>query len=102
MAEAELEYKEDHKSIAVILRLPLTSVPENWNINQTQVYALIWTTTPWTLPANQAIAYNTSLQYCLVSINSSKELYLIASDLVEDLHTKLGKSIYCVKYVEGT
>lgn len=47
------------------------------------LYALIWTTTPWTLPANQAICYNPELQYSIVRLTDSDDhYYLIADDLI--------------------
>lgn len=63
LAEAELEYKDDHISTAAYVKFPLN----NPSFTSSPVYALIWTTTPWTLPANQAIALNTSMEYSLVS-----------------------------------
>lgn len=53
------------------------------------LYALIWTTTPWTLPANQAICYNPSLTYSLIRINDEAEYYLVGSDLIPKLKETL-------------
>lgn len=56
------------------------------------VYALIWTTTPWTLPANQAIAFNSSLQYSLVKLDETPSYYIVATDLIPKLREAL---IFC-------
>lgn len=74
LAEAELEYKDDHKSTAAYVRFPLLGnadtngalhelLGENFN---GQLFALIWTTTPWTLPANKAIAVHDDLEYAII------------------------------------
>ncbi|KPI46093.1 Isoleucine--tRNA ligase [Cyphellophora attinorum] len=62
LAEAELEYKEDHVSTAAYVKFQL----DNSKPGDGPLHALIWTTTPWTLPANQAIAVHRDLAYCVV------------------------------------
>ena len=59
LAEAEIEY-EDHASPSIWVRFALTSDPGAIDpaLAGRNVYGLIWTTTPWTIPANVAIAYN--------------------------------------------
>lgn len=49
------------------------------------MYGIFWTTTPWTLPSNQAICYNNSLSYCIIKKpeEEDKDLYIIATDLFE-------------------
>jgi isoleucyl-tRNA synthetase len=72
LAEAELEYNEAHVSHAAYVKF---RVVNDWRsilgIGEEQVpqhlYALIWTTTPWTLPANRAIAVHDELDYCIVT-----------------------------------
>jgi isoleucyl-tRNA synthetase len=61
LAEAELEY-QDHTSTSVYVNFPLESgVPPSWGAGPW--HAMIWTTTPWTLPANVAIAAHPDLTY---------------------------------------
>lgn len=48
-----------------------------------RLHCLIWTTTPWTLPCNQAVAFNKDLLYCVVE--NGEDIYLVASNLVESL-----------------
>jgi isoleucyl-tRNA synthetase len=71
LAEAELEYDPEHVSRCAYVRYPVVpssalglSLPEG--VDPTNLGLLIWTTTPWTLPANQAVAVNPEMQYCLV------------------------------------
>lgn len=68
LAEAELEYKEDHTSHAAYVKFPLAGAEELLRASALDVklYAVIWTTTPWTLPANKAIAVHDELEYVLV------------------------------------
>ncbi|EFY86671.1 putative isoleucine--tRNA ligase [Metarhizium acridum CQMa 102] len=71
LAEAELEYREDHVSHAAYVRLPivsdLSSIPALAGFDG-PIYAAIWTTTPWTLPANKAIAVHDKLLYSLLRV----------------------------------
>ncbi|KAL8686425.1 MAG: hypothetical protein Q9218_007113, partial [Villophora microphyllina] len=53
LAEAELEYREDHRSTAAYVKYPMEL---QVNGKPSVVHALVWTTTPWTLPANRAVA----------------------------------------------
>jgi isoleucyl-tRNA synthetase len=76
LAEAELEYKDDHESTAAYVRFPLATVPEGLSEQLgmkegERLEAVIWTTTPWTLPANRAIAVNSGLEYSAVKHGSS-------------------------------
>jgi isoleucyl-tRNA synthetase len=67
------------------------------------VFALIWTTTPWTLPANQAVCFNPDLSYSLVSIDGhTGEVYIVASELVEMLRQKLGQQVDIIATFPGT
>src|SRR5208283_4791808 len=71
LAEAEVEY-HDHTSQSVFVKFPV--------IGQPNTFILIWTTTPWTLPANLAVAYNSTLNYSLVQAGG--EQYWMLSPLV--------------------
>ena len=64
LADAEVEY-QDHKSDTIYVFFPIKSS----NIQEIQgSNIVIWTTTPWTIPANKALAYNESLDYSLIEI----------------------------------
>lgn len=82
LAEAEVEYHE-HRSPSIYVRFPLVSdlsqkVPA---VIGKRVSVLIWTTTPWTIPANLAIALHPDLDYALVETDA--EVWLLAEGLVE-------------------
>ena len=65
LADAEVEY-QDHKSDTIYASFPIRSS----NIRELEdSEIIIWTTTPWTIPANKALAYNESLDYLLIQIN---------------------------------
>ncbi|XP_075159796.1 isoleucyl-tRNA synthetase, mitochondrial [Haematobia irritans] len=89
LAEAELEYDNNFVSPSLYARFAIDTIPPILQCEPSQkLYAIIWTTTPWTLPSNQAICYNSNLDYSIVQLkmNSSSDnaLYLIASKLVDD------------------
>ena len=60
LAEAEIEYQEK-KSKAIYVKFPITNLKDNMSV-------LIWTTTPWTIPCNRAIAFSNSLTYRTILI----------------------------------
>ena len=82
LAEAEVEYK-DHTSPSVYVKFALTSSPEDLHpkLANRKVYVLIWTTTPWTLPANLAVCFHPHFEYSFVEVN--REVYVIAQELLE-------------------
>lgn len=61
--------------------------PESFPIKNSPVYLVIWTTTPWTLPANQALCFHPEKTYCLVLCESGmhQEYLVIASELCASL-----------------
>ena len=81
LAEAEVEY-EDHESPSVWVRFQLISDPAQIDpsLAGREVYGLIWTTTPWTLPANLGIAYHPRFVYSAVEADG--EVYIVAKELV--------------------
>ena len=80
LAEAEVEY-EDHTSPSVWVRYALTSDPSqiDLNLHAHKVATIIWTTTPWTLPASMAVAFNPSEDY--VALRSGEWTYIVADKL---------------------
>lgn len=78
LAEAEIEY-QDHTSPSIWVRFPIAD-PEKFGLSG-NVSAVIWTTTPWTLPANLAIAVHPRISYAFVE--SGNEIFLVAEELVE-------------------
>lgn len=97
-----MEYKTDHKSVTVILRLKMHNLPDLFKkYDSDKVYALIWTTTPWTLPSNQAICYHEKLSYSLISINGDDNYYVIAKDLVHSLSNSLKREVRVLESFPG-
>ncbi len=82
LAEAEVEY-EMHTSPSVYVRYRLTSAPEaiDPRLAGHRVSTIIWTTTPWTLPASLAVAFHPGLQY--VALEHGGEVYIVAQALAE-------------------
>jgi isoleucyl-tRNA synthetase len=81
LAEAEVEY-EMHTSPSVYVRYNLTSDPSmiDARLDGLEVYTIIWTTTPWTLPASQAVAFNADLEYVALR-NHDGRVYLVLAEL---------------------
>ncbi|XP_023224839.1 isoleucine--tRNA ligase, mitochondrial-like [Centruroides sculpturatus] len=102
LAEAELEYHEDHQSLSVYVKFPLVNVPDflkNY-LNNGKVHGVIWTTTPWTLPANQAIGFASNKDYCLAKIKSNSTI-IIGSDLISDFEKTLGIELQILTIFQG-
>ena len=92
LAEAEVEYN-DKQSPAIDVRFTVDESSQffkKFNIenNVNSISFVIWTTTPWTLPANQAVAVHPDNQYVFVHIND--ELLIIASELCESVLSRFG------------
>lgn len=76
LAEAELEYVDDHRSKAAFVAFPILNMAfPGLNARKTfdNVSLVIWTTTPWTLPANRAVAVNQNLFYTVVECNFAND-----------------------------
>ncbi|KAF2089144.1 isoleucyl-tRNA synthetase [Saccharata proteae CBS 121410] len=106
LAEAELEYRDDHKSTSVYVGFPVREVSEILaalpGVDKNNLSAVIFTTTPWTLPANKAIAVHTDMDYCVVRGDSGDQL-LIAESRLEALRTLFGRELHVVtKSISGS
>src|SRR5580698_7088540 len=80
LAEAEVEY-EMHTSPSVYVRYKMTSDPSVLDLTliAQDVYTIIWTTTPWTLPASLAVAFHPDFDY--VALQQEGQVYLVAQAL---------------------
>jgi isoleucyl-tRNA synthetase len=92
LAEAEVEYK-DHVSQSVYVKfwIDVEKSPQDVkSLIPQNAYVLIWTTTPWTLPANLAVAYNPNFSYCFVQHETERgiENLLVLSDLAQKIIEK--------------
>ena len=103
LAEAELEYKDKIDTAVFVNFKALDNNKINelfhTNINE-NIHFTIWTTTPWTLPANLAIAVNKNMSYSLVSIHSKK--CIIGTDLKERLEKTLKTNIEILAQCKGS
>ena len=77
LAEAEVEY-HDHASPSITVKFPLRELPPFLKeYAGAPIFVLIWTTTPWTIPANLAIAVHADFDYALFEMKG--ELYIAAT-----------------------
>ncbi len=92
LAEAEVEY-EMHTSPSIYVRYKLTSDPAaiDGALAGREVYAIIWTTTPWTLPASLAVAFHPDFEYVALQ-EAGGPIYIVAAELADQVAkaTKLG------------
>jgi isoleucyl-tRNA synthetase len=89
LAEAEVEY-ENHVSPTVWVKYALLDDPAKIDpaLQGKKVFTIIWTTTPWTLPASMAVAFHPGEDY--VAIESGGEAYIVAARLAGDVAAKCG------------
>lgn len=94
LAEAEVEYI-DHSSSSIYVKFQLKDIPDFLNeFKHKEIFVLIWTTTPWTIPANLAIAVHPDFDYSLFEMNgeyyiAASRLVPVLSDLMDRPHKKL-------------
>ena len=107
LAEAELEYPEGHTSPSIYAAFPMVSAsPAAQTVLEPYLGELgvaIWTTTPWTIPANLTVAVNPDLTYAVVEVASGKpfKYLLIAKDLHERMAPVLDSGLIIKAEVKG-
>ena len=121
LAEAELEYPDGHSSPSVFAAFPAVELPsglastlEQAGLPPAQATAdgglavAIWTTTPWTLPANLAVSVNERLEYAICAIEAQGDNpapaashLVVAAELRESLETSLGLTLTPLVSVKG-
>ncbi len=93
LAEAEVEYA-NHTSPSVYVKYALKSDPAaiapELAAYASKVSTIIWTTTPWTLPASLAVAFHPRAEYQAILDNATGQVYLLAAELAPLVITKLG------------
>ena len=95
LAEAEVEY-EDITSTQIDVAFEIVSAPNAADVEG--AHAVIWTTTPWTIPVNQALAFGPDLTYALLHINSAQgstekhraSHFLVAEALLDQFWSRVG------------
>lgn len=93
LAEAEVEYDE-HRSPSIYVKFPFKDEVEAGGVKLTpeDSYVVIWTTTPWTLPANMGITLHPEFDYVVVSVDGEK--LVMAKELVEQVMSETGIENY--------
>jgi isoleucyl-tRNA synthetase len=107
LAEAEVEY-EMHTSPSVYVRYRLTSKPEalSPSLAGREVYTIIWTTTPWTLPASMAVAFHPDFEYVALAAPAAGQgvadapVYIVAAELAASVATacELGETTELARF----
>lgn len=95
LAEAEVEYAE-LESYSIFLRFEVVEgLDELRKETGLPIYFTVWTTTPWTLPANLAVAVNPNLQYIALkaSFKGEEGVYILAMEMLEDPLPKMELSV---------
>ncbi|HEX5257505.1 MAG TPA: isoleucine--tRNA ligase [Sphingomicrobium sp.] len=104
LAEAEIEY-EDIISTQIDVAFRVTEAPSSPALTEllswTSVKAVVWTTTPWTIPVNQALAFGAEIEYVVLYLNGSTDgteagffgdSYLVAAPLADALVARVAKN----------
>ncbi|KAL6046055.1 isoleucine-tRNA ligase [Balamuthia mandrillaris] len=113
LAEAEVEYPENHVSRSLYVAFPLKAVSTSHHLlqNYPSLSALIWTTTPWTIPANMAVCVHPEVKYCVAKTGSGtndvtnglseERFYLIAEERLAFMEEKLGCKLEVMETMPG-
>ncbi len=114
LAEAELEYPEDsegrpiHTSRSLYAAFPMvelaSTVPAEWQQYLPNLGVAIWTTTPWTIPANLAVSVNPELTYAVVEVGAefpNQKYLIVAADLADKLAATFNTSVTVKSTVKG-
>ncbi|MEN3013019.1 MAG: isoleucine--tRNA ligase [Endomicrobiia bacterium] len=98
LAEAEVEY-EEKISPSIYVKFPVYKLAEELNKNYEKLFILIWTTTPWTLPANLALAIKPDEKYVVVRYNN--ENYIFIKTRLQELEKILNSELEVVEEFYG-
>jgi isoleucyl-tRNA synthetase len=113
LAEAELEYPEGHISRSIFAAFKITHVADSAKAIlepfQDDLAVAVWTTTPWTIPANLAVAVNPELSYAIVEVSGREDhqytgckYAIVAADMVDGLAAKLNLNLTPKSVIRGS
>ncbi len=113
LAEAELEYPEGHVSRSIFAAFKVTHITDAakgiLEPFQDDLAVAIWTTTPWTIPANLAVAVNPELSYAIVEVSGREDrsydgckYAIVAADMVDGLAAKLNLNLTPKSVIRGS
>lgn len=98
LAEAEVEYHDVTAKTAFFVE----QVKDGKGVLDSDTYLVVWTTTPWTVPASEAVAVNAKFDYSVVKPANDDRKFVVATELLEGLAEKLSWDDYqVVKHVAG-
>lgn len=97
LADTEIVY-QDLVSKAIYVRFPLIHDHNGFSKGLKNLYTIVWTTTPWTIPANLAVAFHPTKDYAIVRVGDVH--YLVLAELVPKLAETLGWTEYEILYTE--
>ncbi|WP_295746782.1 isoleucine--tRNA ligase [uncultured Limosilactobacillus sp.] len=98
LAEAEVEYHDVVAKTAFFVE----QVKDGKGVLDNNTFLVVWTTTPWTIPASEAVAVNADFDYVVVKPAGSDRQFVVAATLLDKLATKFGWEDYdLVKHVAG-
>lgn len=90
LAEAEIEYAP-HKSPSIYVKFPFVPNAKKFGTFDKDVFCVIWTTTPWTLPSNLGIAFNKDFEYTF--FKHENEYWLLAKEMKASFEKETGKTL---------
>ncbi|KAJ1462912.1 tRNA synthetases class I-domain-containing protein [Pelagophyceae sp. CCMP2097] len=111
LAEAELEYPDGHTSPSAFVGFDVVDRAPCLSTIQGRIELAVWTTTPWTLPANLAVAVNENLDYVVVEAfaaadaedhNMAGRKFIVAAALADSLAKKFGVTLSTVATFKGS
>ena len=114
LAEAELEYPDEHYSKSVYVSLKVLTLSdrfkskvlnalkeEEFELVKKNLFISIWTTTPWTLPANEAVTVNPKIEYQIAS-DKVGNYYIFANALFSEITNKIDKDFKSLLILNGS
>ncbi|XP_042302250.1 isoleucine--tRNA ligase, mitochondrial isoform X2 [Sceloporus undulatus] len=105
LAEAELEYNQQHVSRSVYIKFPLLKPPPKLASiidGLPAVSLIIWTTQAWTIPSNQAVCYMPDSEYSIVKCTNTGEHFIVASDRIQSTAALLDTEFDVISTFKGT
>ena len=105
LAEAEVEY-EDRQDTSIYVKFPIKTVTPRVVLNPEWAGAsvLVWTTTPWTLPANVAVCFHPDAEYALIAVkkDGQEQRIVLAAKLADAVCSKLGlEQVQVIQSLDG-
>ncbi|XP_072022668.1 isoleucine--tRNA ligase, mitochondrial-like, partial [Amphiura filiformis] len=104
LAEAELEYNPKHISPSVYARFPVHSLPDKLAAlkdTYPDLSAIIWTTTPWSIPANEAICYMSARDYAVVLCVKTGQHFMLGAERVSEIAQAIGRQLEVKQVIQG-